>query len=104
MDEGQGLALRTEYFDLDWPLRFTHPTVIIDDHPEECRWGEDFFPIDPGPHQIEIFYRYLGKRAGRASLMVDVRPNQVIKASYRTPNSVLIGFMPGKVSVEPSAN
>jgi hypothetical protein len=104
MDESQGLALRTEYLLLDWTLRFTHPTVIIDDHLKECPWGEDFFPLEPGPHQIEIFYRYLGRRAGRASLVVDVRPNQVITAFYRTPNSILIGFLPGKLSVEPSDN
>ena len=100
MDEGQGLALRIEYFHLDWTLRFTRPTVIIDDHPEECPWGEHFFPLEPGPHQIEIFYRYLGRRAGRVSLEVDVMPHQVIRALYRTPNSILIGFLPGKLYVE----
>jgi hypothetical protein len=90
------------FVQLDWTLRFTRPTVVIDGHPDECPWGEHFFPLQPGPHKIEIFYRYLGLRAGKVCVGIDVLPNQVIQASYRTPNSVVIAFLPGKLTVEAS--
>jgi hypothetical protein len=92
----------TGFFHLDWTLRFTRPTVVIDGHANVCPWGEHFFPLEPGPHQIEVFYRYLGGRAGRVSVGIDVAPNEVVRASYRAPNSVLIAFLPGKLTVEPT--
>ena len=100
MPDGQGLALRTGYFHLDWTLRFTHPTVVIDGNPNECDWGEQFFPLESGPHEIETFYRYLGGQAGKACTRIDVAPNGIVRASYRAPNSVVIAFLPGKMTVE----
>lgn len=60
----QGLLLRTEFFRLDWTLRFTRTTVTIDGHPYELPWGENFFPLEPGCHQLEVSYRY--RRLSRA--------------------------------------
>ena len=92
----------TGYFRLDWTLRFTHPTVVIDGHPSESEWGEHFFPLESGFHQIEIFYSYLGGRAGKVLAGIDVAPNHVVRASYQAPNSIVIAFLPGKLTVEPS--
>jgi hypothetical protein len=99
--EGQGLALRTEHFHLDWTLRFTHPTVVIDGHADECDWGEHFFPLEPGRHHVEIFYRYLGRQAGRVSAGIEIAPDNIVSAAYRAPNSVLIAFLPGKFCLNP---
>ncbi len=99
---GQGLILRTEFFRLDWTLRFTHTTVTIDDRTYELPWGGHYFPLEPGSHQLEVSYPYLRlSRAGKASIPVDVSPNQVVHAAYRSPNSVLLAFRPGKLNVEP---
>jgi hypothetical protein len=53
----QGLVLRTGFFRLDWTLRFTRTTVVIDGHLHLLPWGEHFFPLEPGPHQVEVSYR-----------------------------------------------
>jgi len=99
---GQGLVLRTEFFLLDWTLRFTHTTVTVDDRTYELPWGAHYFPLEPGSHQLEVSYPYLRlPRAGKVSIAVDVSPNQVVQASYRSPNSVLVAFRPGKLTVEP---
>jgi hypothetical protein len=99
-----GLSLKSGFYHLDWTLRFTHPTVIIDGHSEEGVWGECFFSLDPGPHEIEIFYRYLGGRGGRVCAEIEVAPNRVVSATYRAPNSVLTAFRPGKLKVEQPAS
>lgn len=100
--KGQGLVLQTGFFRLDWTLRFTHTTVTVDDRTYELPWGAHYFPLEPGSHHLEVSYRYLRlSRAGKASIAVDVPPSQVVRASYRSPNSVLMAFRPGKLTVEP---
>ncbi len=98
---GQGVVLRAGFFGLDWTLKFTRTAVIIDDHLYEVPWGEHFFPLEPGRHRLEVSYPYLRlSRAGKASILVEVAPNQVIQVTYRAPRSVLLAFLPGKLIVE----
>jgi hypothetical protein len=75
---GQGIALRTGFFALDWTLRFTRTTVTID--------GNQYLRLSA---------------AGNASLDVDVAQHQVVQVSYRAPVGVLWrGGVPGKLTVE----
>jgi hypothetical protein len=100
--DGQGINLRTGFFVWDWTLNFTRTTVIIDGRLHELPWGQHFFPLEPGRHQLQVSYRYLRwSRAGQASILVDVAENQVIQVSYRAPRSVLVAFLPGKLTAEP---
>ncbi len=90
---GQGIVLRTGFFRLDWTLRFTRTTVTIDGHRHELPWGEQFFPLEPGRHQLQESYQYLRlSAAGNASIDVDVPPDQVFRISYQAPKSVLVAF------------
>jgi hypothetical protein len=101
MPGSPGIALRTRFFVLDWTLNFTRTTVTIDGQRRELPWGEHFFPLAPGEHQLQVSYRYLSlSRAGQASIKVNVAPNEVIHASYQAPKSVLVAFLPGKLSIE----
>jgi hypothetical protein len=100
----QGITLRTGFFRLDWTLRFTRTTVVIHGQLHELPWGEHFLPLEPGPHQVEVSYRYLHvSRAGKASVLINIAPYQVLRASYQAPKSVLIAFLPGKLTVESPA-
>ena len=104
MDRRQGLALRTKFFVLDWTLNFTRTTVTIDGQRRELPWGEHFFPLEPGQHQVQVSYPYLRlSRAGKASIQVHVAPDQVIQASYQAPKSVFVAFLPGKLTIAPPA-
>jgi hypothetical protein len=101
---GQGIALRTSFFVLDWTVRFTRTTVIVDGHPRELPWGEHFLPLKPGRHELQVSYRYLGRpQAGKASISVDVAENRITHVSYRAPGSVLVAFRPGKLITVPQA-
>lgn len=98
----QGIALRTRFFVLDWTLNFTRTAVTIDGQRRDLPWGEHFFPLEPGDHSLQVSYQYLRlPRAGKASIQVDVAPDQVVQASYQAPKSVLVAFLPGKLTVEP---
>ena len=99
---GQGIALRTSFFVLDWTVNFTATTVIVDGRPRELPWGEHFLPLEPGRHELQVSYRYLGRSgAGKASISVNVAENQITHVSYRAPRSVLVAFRPGKMTAEP---
>jgi hypothetical protein len=96
------LLLRTGFFRLDWTLRFTHTTVTIDDRTYELPWGAHYFALEPGSHQLEVSYPYLYlSRAGKASILVEVAPDQIVQAAYRSPDSVLVAFRPGKLNIGP---
>jgi hypothetical protein len=100
--DGQGIALRTSFFVLDWTVNFTRTTVIVDGHQWELPWGEYFLPLEPGRHEVQVSYRYLGRpEAGKASISVDVAENRITHVSYRAPRSVLVAFRPGKLTAEP---
>lgn len=101
---GQGLLLHTEFFVLDWTLRFTRTTVLLDGHSFQLPWGEQFFPLKPGDHRLQVSYPYLRlSLAGKASAQFDVTSKHLVRASYRAPRSVLVAFLPGKLTIEPSA-
>ena len=69
---------------------------------KQIPWGEHFFPLEPGRHQLQVCYRYLHlPAAGNASLDVDVAQHQVVQVSYRAPVGVLWrGGVPGKLAIE----
>jgi hypothetical protein len=100
--DGQGIALRTSFFVLDFTVNFTRTTVVVDGREQELPWGEHFFPTEPGRHELQVSYRYLGRpQAGKASISVNVAENRITQVSYRAPISVLIAFRPGKLTAEP---
>jgi hypothetical protein len=100
----QGLALRTGFFVLDWTVKFSRLTVTIDGQPREVAWGQHFFPLEPGRHQLAVSYKHPPfRQAGKASIHVDVVADEVVDVSYVAPRSVLAAFLPGKLSVEPHA-
>ena len=103
-ETGQGLLLHSEFFVLDWTLRFTRTTVLLDDRSYRLPWGEQFFPLEPGSHQLQVSYPYLRlPRAGKAFAHFDVTSNHTVRATYRAPRSVVVAFLPGKLTIELAA-
>jgi hypothetical protein len=62
------------------------PRVLIDGVEHRRPWGEHFFPLRPGRHTVEVFFRYaVQARCGYNSLDVVVRPGQVQRVRYWMP-------------------
>jgi len=98
----QGINLRTAFFVLNWTVNFTRTTVVIDGQVHDVPWGEHFFELPPGRHEVQVSYPYLRvSHAGKASIVVDVPENQVVQVSYRAPRSVLVAFRPGRLEAQP---
>ncbi|MGW5481530.1 hypothetical protein [Streptomyces sp. NPDC004008] len=44
---------------------FTRPVVEIDGVERPAKWGTTEVSIEPGAHEIAVFFRYKGQRAAR---------------------------------------
>ncbi|MFJ5533988.1 hypothetical protein [Streptomyces sp. NPDC093261] len=44
---------------------FTRPVVEIDGVERPARWGTTEVPVEPGDHEIAVFFRYKGRRSAR---------------------------------------
>jgi hypothetical protein len=53
----------------------------------EARWGgPQIFVADPGSHQLTVSFRYFWmKRAGEASITIEVPADQTVDVLYRSP-------------------
>ncbi len=60
-------------------------TVTIDDSSVRERWGERFFPCEPGSHRVQVSFRYLWERLGDASIDVEVGPGETLRVDYQSP-------------------
>jgi hypothetical protein len=47
-----GILVRTRIFPLAWILLLVKTTVTVDGVPHALPWGENFFPVTPGQHQV----------------------------------------------------
>ena len=66
--------------------------------------GEQFFPLERGYHDLQVSYPYLRlSQAGKASAQFDIGPNHLVRATYQAPISLLVAFLPGKLTIEPPA-
>ncbi len=100
VETSQGLLLHTEHFVLDWTLRFTRPNSLLDGVSLQVLWGEKFFPLEPGSHDLRVSYPFLRlSGAGNASAQFDVKPNHLVRATYQAPRSVLLAFRPGTLTI-----
>jgi hypothetical protein len=96
----QGIVLRTGFFVLDWTVKFCRVTAAIDGELREVSWGQHFFPLQPGRHELQVSYNHLPfRQAGKASIHVTVAAGEVVHVSYQAPRSVLVAFLPGKLTV-----
>jgi hypothetical protein len=80
-----GIHLRCRVNWLSFGPIFTKPNVSIDGRTEVRSWGQHFFPISPGSHEVSVSFRWPGGSNPEASTTVDVAPGEQVYVEYRTP-------------------
>ncbi|MHB1535160.1 MAG: hypothetical protein ACYC1D_11260 [Acidimicrobiales bacterium] len=93
-----GILVKTRFFVLAWILHFCTPKLHLDGgEAVERPWGETFMAVEPGPHRLRCYIRYLYlKEMGDSSLDVTVAPGQVVKVEWKAPWLI---FLKGKWKV-----
>lgn len=67
-------------------LNMTHPTVVINGMPYELRWNAPAsFPVTPGYHWVQIFFRYMGSNAGNSAVQAYAADGGVVQVRYTAP-------------------
>ncbi len=66
---------------------FCHPRVVIDEEVHHVAWGTHRFPVSPGSHTVEIFFRYLiMAKCGRAGVEGTVAEGETQRLKYSAPS------------------
>jgi hypothetical protein len=93
-----GLEIKAGFFPLAFVLFFCTPHLSINGSaPIRAKWGDNLIPVEPGRHQVTMWYPYAFiKQASKATLVVDVAHGQVAQLTYR-PHILYIIFLPGRL-------
>ena len=95
--DATGILVSTKIFPLAFLLLLFKTNVAIDGVTSVLKWGDHFFVVPPGAHEVMVSFRYLfSSRTGEAGLRVEVMPGRTTTVIYRSP---FIVFMGGSMKV-----
>ena len=92
-----GILVSTKIFPLAFLLLLFKTNVTIDGATSVLKWGDHFFDVPPGVHEVRVSFRYLfSSRTGETALSAEVVPGRTTTVLYRSP---FIVFMGGSMKV-----
>ena len=91
-DGATGILVSTKIFPLAFLLLLFKTNVLIDGVTSVLKWGDHFFAVPAGTHEVSISFRYLfSSQMGKASMRVEVAPGHTTTVLYRSPFLVFMG-------------
>jgi len=92
-----GILVSTKIFPLAFLLLLFKTNVTVDGATSVLKWGDHFFDVPPGAHEVRVSFRYFfSRRTGETGLSVEVVPGRTTTVLYRSP---FIVFMGGNMKV-----
>ncbi len=90
-DAATAILVEARASPLAFPRWFCHPRVVIDEEVHHVAWGTHTFPVNPGSHTVEVFFKYLiwGK-SGRVIVGVTVVEGETKRLTYSAPFNLLV--------------
>ncbi len=96
-DAATGIVVRTKIFPLAFLLLLFKTNVTIDGVTSVLPWGDHFFDVSPGVHEVRVSFRYFfSSKTGENALEIEVRADRTTTLVYRSP---FIVFMGGSMKV-----
>lgn len=90
-----GIQIETSFFPLSFFLYLCTPTIVIDGVVNKRPWGVHNFAVEPGMHNVRIFFHYLFmSTCGANQINVVVQPNCVHRIKYEMG---IFMFSPGSI-------
>jgi len=78
-----GIEIETSFFPLSFFLYLCTPTIVIDGAANLRPWGKHNFQLEPGMHNVKIFFHYLFmSTCGFNQMNIVVQPNCVHRIKY----------------------
>ena len=92
-----GIEVKMSVFPLAFILYLCTPKVEIDGRAKSRKWGTHFFPLEPGRHEVSVWFPYLWmSECGLNTVRFKLREGEVKRVTYDTP---FIMGMKGSMSV-----
>ena len=86
-DGGPVILVEARVSPLSFSRWFCHPRVVIDEAVHHVAWGTHPFPVSPGSHTVEVFFKYLiMEKCGRAMVAVTVPEGAARRLEYSAPS------------------
>lgn len=80
------ITVRPTHSMAQFVLKAVRPEVSIDGQTNQLRWKSDTSTeVEPGSHDIEVYYPYLGRKSGAAQTSVTVKDGETVRLDYRAP-------------------
>lgn len=80
------ISVRPTHNPLQFMMRTVKPQVVVDGKQTQLAWGSaTAVTVDPGPHTVEVFYPYFGRKSGAASIKVTAIEGQTASLHYSAP-------------------
>ena len=90
-----GIEIETSFFPLSFFLYLCTPTIVIDGVVTQRPWGKHKFKLEPGMHNVKIYFHYLFmSTCGFNQINVVVQPNCVHRIKYEMG---IFRFSPGAI-------
>ena len=87
-----GILVSTKIFPLAFLLLLFKTNISIDGDTSVLKWGDHFFAVPPGAHEVSVSFRYLfSSQTGKATIGVEVVPGRATTILYRSPFLVFMG-------------
>lgn len=85
-EQQSGVEVKVSFFWMAFFLFFCKPRIEIDGNVNEKPWGTHFFPLNPGPHTIKIYFKYIMMpQCGANSIDIVINKNQISHVQYFMP-------------------
>jgi len=90
-----GIQIDTSFFPLSFFLYLCTPTIVIDGVATQRPWGSHSFQLEPGMHNVKLFFHYLFmSTCGFNQMNIVVQPNCVHRIKYEMG---VFMFSPGAI-------
>lgn len=90
-----GISVRAYHRPLGFLLELVSVTIQVDGIPHKCKWGDTFFPLPPGRHEVEVWSRWsFFRHYGRNDTTVDINQGVVHWIQWTAPATV---FQKGRI-------
>ena len=74
------------------------PSVVVDDKEYVLTWGEHRLEVEPGEHNLKIFFRYMWMaECGANTIQVNVAAGDICRVKYYMPSWV---YAKGKMTIQ----
>ena len=80
------IEIETRFFPLAWFLHFVTPVIEIDGKSVKRKWGVSHFDLEPGLHQVKIYFSYfMMSECGANRIRIKVEEGKTKKVTYYMP-------------------